>query len=259
MTAANSLLNFDPTQFNQMFQGAGAVGPQFDQGAYNQAFGNYSSAIQPMLSSIGQMNADALNRTALPGMTASAIQSGNMSGTKVPMNAALLAGETAKANANAAAQMYGQGAQQGNQLGGAYGQSMADAINAAMLQNSSLGNQLNFRQGQSNAEMAMRGLQQGGDLYGNLMSQSSPYWGAMVNAVSALPGRLTELGTMQRDAPMDWLKGYQDLITNVGTAGAPSGGAGGGGGSGMAGVGQGIQAGAQVGGLIGDVFTKWKT
>ena len=253
--AGMGLLGFNPMAYNAQFQAGGAYGPQYQQGLYNQIMGNAQGAINPMLQSIANMNARMFNEQALPGMAAQAIGSGNTANTKWGLNNAVLARGVADANAQAAAGLYGNAFQQANQTAGQYGLEQANAINQMMRLNTQLGNQLSFQQAGQNAELGLRALGAGGDLFGNLMAQTNPYWSGMINSITGLPQLQASLGLAQRNAPMDWLEGYQGLINTVGTAGAPTGGMAGGGNN-MAAIGQGIQAGAQFGGMLGDLWGK---
>jgi hypothetical protein len=252
MYGASALMNYDPSQWNQQFQGTGAMGPQFDQNAYNQTFGNYQSAIQPMLGSIADMNARMLNERELPGVAAGAIGSGNTAGSKWGNNSAIAERGAMDRNAQAAAQMYAQGAQQGNQIGGAYGQSMADAMNRAMLQNSALGNQYNFGQADANRQAQLRALGLGTDAFSKMVDQTNPYWQGMLEAQTQLPGMYANMGMMQRNAPADWLNMQQDALLKVGNAG--TGGAAGAGGTPGGNIMQGAGAGWNAGLNFGQLF-----
>ena len=97
--------------------------------------------------------------------------------------------------------------------------------------NTSLGNQYGFGQAMQNAEMQNRyglgALQGAGDVYGNMLSQTNPYYTAMIQMMAGIPQSQYQAGLLKRDAPVDWLTSTLDPMLKIGTAGSPSGGAGG--------------------------------
>lgn len=212
-------MNYDPTSYNSQYQNGQATVGGMDQGAFNQSFGNYASAIQPMLQSIGQMNANAYNRQALPGVASQAIMSGNTGGDKWGMNNALKFGEMAQANAGAAGQMYGQGAQQANQIGAQFGSQNLSALNSMAQLNTQLGNQLRFQQSGRNAELGLQALQGAGDLYGNMLAQGNSYFSPTASLLQQIPQYQYQAGQAELNAPLNWRGSIFDYLAKAGQGG----------------------------------------
>jgi hypothetical protein len=251
---AGLLANFNPAQFNAQYQAGQAYAPQFAQDVYGQAMSNAQGAINPMLQSIAQMNADAFNRQTMPGIAANAISVGAPT-SKWGINNALAVGELGKANAGAAANLYGQYGQQALGLGGNFGLARGDAINRMGQLNTQLSNQLGFQQAGNNADNYLRAMMGAGGLQGNLLAQTNPYVQLMMQTLSALPGQEFALGQLQNNAGFDRLGAYQDLISAVGNAG--TGGASANPGGGGFNYGQMLLGGLQGAQLGGKLFGNW--
>jgi hypothetical protein len=257
MQGAGQLMGYDPTQYNATFQGAGAVGPEWAQNTFDQIMGNVPGVVNPMLQSIAAMNARTLGEQQLPGVAGNAILSGNDAGSKWGQQNSITQRGMIDANQRAATDIYGQFGGQAMQQAGQYGIETADAYNQAMLQNMAVGNQLNFSQASDNAQNRLSALNYGTGAYGDLLDAANPYWGAMMQIQTQLPGLYTQLGEMQRNAPADWLKMKQDAIGVVGNFG--TGGAAGANGATTVDYAKGIGEGALAGINVADYFKTGKT
>lgn len=249
---AQGLMGFDPRQYNASFQAGGAVGPQYDQTAFNQMMGNAGGVINPMLQSIAAMNQRTLGENLMPQMAGNAIASGNTTSSKWGTNNAVLQRGMMDANANAASNLWSQMGQQAAGVGAQYGMSAADAQNRAMLQNTNLSNTLGYEQSGRNMAAALEAMRAGTGAYGDIVSRASPYWQGTMQMQANMPQFLTDLGMMQRNAPADWLNMKQNaigVVGNFGTGGAA--GANGANPSLISDVGKGIGAGMQLGSLFG--------
>ena len=231
MSAADKMMNFNPYLSNAQYQAGQSYGPNYD---YGTAMGMMSMApnfINPMLQSIAGMNQRTLGENLMPQMAGNAISSGNTAGSKWGTNNAILQRGMMDANAQAASGLYGQIGQQAMQAGSQYGLSAGDWANQMARLNTSLGNELSFRQNMNNADnlnrYGMAGLQGAGDIYGNMMSQTNPYYTAMIQMMAGIPQAQYQAGLLKRDAPVDWLTSTLDPMLRIGTAGSPGGGAGG--------------------------------
>ena len=232
MGAADAMRAFNPYLSNQQYQAGQAYGPQYD---YGTAMGMMSMApgfINPMLQSIAGMNQRTLGENLLPQMAGSAIGTGNTTSSKWGTNNAILQRGMLDANAQAAAQMYGNIGNQAMQTAGQYGLNAADWLNQMARLNTSLSNQYGYQQALQNAEMQNRyglaALQGAGDIYGNMMSNTNPYFSAMTQMLAGIPQSQYMAGKMKLMAPTDWLTSNLDPMLKIGTAGSPSGVAGGG-------------------------------
>jgi hypothetical protein len=226
MGAANAMMGFNPYTSNQQYQSGQAYGPQYDYGTAMGMMSMAPSFINPMLQSIAGMNQRTLGENLLPGMAGSAIGSGNTTSSKWGTNNAVLQRGMMDANAQAAAQMYGNIGNQALQTAGQYGLSAGDWLNQMSRLNTTLGNQLGFEQGMQNAEMQNRyglgALSGAANIYGNMMSNTNPYFSALTSMYAGIPQSQYQAGKMQMMAPTDWLTANLGPMLQIGTAGSPS-------------------------------------
>lgn len=233
MGAAEAMRAFNPYLSNQQYQAGQAYGPQYDYGTAMGMMSMAPSFINPMLQSIAGMNARTLGENLMPQMAGNAIGSGNTTSSKWGTNNAILQRGMMDANAQAASGLYGQIGQQAMQAGSQYGLSAGDWANQMARLNTSLGNQYGYQQALQNAEMQNRyglgALEGAGNIYGNMMSNTNPYFSAMTQMLAGIPQSQYMAGKMKLMAPTDWLTSNLAPMLQIGTAGSPSGVAGGGG------------------------------
>lgn len=258
LDAAGRLSAFNPYTSNAQYQAGQSYGPQYD---YGTAMGMMSMApgfINPMLQSIAGMNQRTLGENWMPDMAGNAIGSGNTTSSKWGTNNAILQRGMMDANAQAASGLYGQMGQQAMEAGSQYGLSAGDWKNQMERMNTELGNTLGFRQSMENAGMqnqyGISALEGAGNIYGNVLNQSNPYFSQMIQMLAGIPQSQYAAGQMKMNAPLDWANSNLATMLQVGSAGAPTSSGVGGGGNST----QGKNWGSMFGELANQAITGWQ-
>ena len=106
-----------------------------------------------------------------------------------------------------------------------------------------------------NAEMQNRyglgALQGAGDIYGQMMSNTNPYFDAMTQMMAGIPQSQYMAGKMKLNAPLDWANSSLGTLLQVANAGAPTS-TGVGGGSADGSADRGERWGSMFGGMVED-------